>query len=287
MRRDSIFFHLFKQFPGLLFELMENPPAAGDRYQFQSIEVKETAFRIDGVFLPPDDANPKIVCFAEVQFQRDDELYDRFFAEIALFLRRSPKRYDDWRGILLFGSRSLEPSNRYLHRSMLDGSQVQCVYLDELVQEAPGRSLGLELIRLTLVPAEEAVVLARSLIAEVPQRVSPEASEDAIIDVITTIMVYQLTTRSREEIEAMLGLIQEEPRAFREERERGKAEGRQEEARSLVLRLLTRRLNALPETNRIHIEQLSLVQLEELSEALLDFTTTADLEAWLAKIPRL
>ena len=82
------------------------------------------------------------------------------------------------------------------------------------------RSLGVELIRLTIVRADEAVELARSLLLQVPEQVSPDLSERAVIDVITTIMVYQLATRSREEIEAMLGLNLEEPRALREERER-------------------------------------------------------------------
>ena len=130
---------------------MDDPPSYGSRYQFESVEVKETAFRLDGVFLPPEDANPKVVCFAEVQFQRDEELYDRFIAEVSLFLRRTQIRYDDWRGVLLFGSRTLELSNRYLHRSVLDGPQVQSVYLDELNDVTESRSLGLELIRLTIV----------------------------------------------------------------------------------------------------------------------------------------
>jgi predicted transposase YdaD len=50
MRRDSIFYKLFKQFPGLLFDLVDKPPPAAEKYQFESVEVKETAFRIDGVF---------------------------------------------------------------------------------------------------------------------------------------------------------------------------------------------------------------------------------------------
>ena len=288
MRRDTIFFQLFKQFPGLLFELMEDPPQQGYRYQFESVEVKEATFRLDGVFLPPEDACPKVVCFAEVQFQRDEELYDRFIAEVALFLRRTQIQYDDWRGVLLFGSRTFEPSNRYLHRSILDGPQVQSVYLDELADSTPQRSLGIELIRLTIVTADEAVELARSLLSQVPEQVSPDRSERAIIDVITTIMVYQLATRSREEIEAMLGLNLEEPRALREERERGEAqgrqEGRQEEARSLIIRQLTRRFGVVSPERTAQIDRLSLVQLEELGEALLDFAAVAELDAWLVKM---
>jgi predicted transposase YdaD len=56
MRRDSIFYQLFRQSPTLLFELLPQPPANAQGYIFESIEVKETAFRIDGVFLPPNPA---------------------------------------------------------------------------------------------------------------------------------------------------------------------------------------------------------------------------------------
>jgi Domain of unknown function (DUF4351) len=42
-----------------------------------------------------------------------------------------------------------------------------------------------------------------------------------------------------------------------------------------------RRLGALPEAPRSHIQHLSLTQLEALGEALLDFRAIADLEAWL------
>jgi len=65
---------LFSQFPGLLFELMTDPPPHPIGYQFESVELKETAFRIDGVFLPSAAAEPQVVCFAEVQLQKDDDL---------------------------------------------------------------------------------------------------------------------------------------------------------------------------------------------------------------------
>lgn len=108
MRRDSIFYKLFKQFPGLLFDLVDQPPPEAADYQFESVEVKETAFRIDGVFLPPANAASKIVFFAELQFQKDEDLYHRFFSELFLFLYRHSIRYDDWFGVVIFPSRSLE-----------------------------------------------------------------------------------------------------------------------------------------------------------------------------------
>lgn len=65
--------------------------------------------------------------------------------------------------------------------------------------------------------------------------------------------------------------------------QQGEQRGSLQEARSLVLRQLTRRLGNLPPNLRAPIEALSLTQLESLSEALLDFQTMADLEAWLVE----
>ena len=53
MKRDSIYYQIFKRFPGLLFELVDDPPLQAQNYKFESVEVKETAFRIDGVLTPP------------------------------------------------------------------------------------------------------------------------------------------------------------------------------------------------------------------------------------------
>jgi predicted transposase YdaD len=68
-------------------------------------------------------------------------------------------------------------------------------------------------------------------------------------------------------------------------RELGQQEGAQREAIALILRQLNRRLRlqSLPESLLSQVQQLSLPQLENLSEALLDFQTLADLERWLGK----
>jgi flagellar biosynthesis/type III secretory pathway protein FliH len=63
--------------------------------------------------------------------------------------------------------------------------------------------------------------------------------------------------------------------------ERGKEEGQQEQAQTLVLRLLQKRVGELPQQVREQIQGLSLEQLEALGEALLDFGAIADLLNWL------
>jgi predicted transposase/invertase (TIGR01784 family) len=66
--------------------------------------------------------------------------------------------------------------------------------------------------------------------------------------------------------------------------QRGRQEGRQEGERSLILRQLTRRVGELPQQVLERIENLSLEQLENLGEALLDFQVQADLETWFSTL---
>ncbi|MBD1882048.1 DUF4351 domain-containing protein [Coleofasciculus sp. FACHB-T130] len=63
--------------------------------------------------------------------------------------------------------------------------------------------------------------------------------------------------------------------------EEGIEQGKQQEALSLVMRLLPRRIGAVAPELQQRIQQLSQTQLEDLAEALLDFSSAADLEDWL------
>ena len=61
----------------------------------------------------------------------------------------------------------------------------------------------------------------------------------------------------------------------------GKAEGIKQEAVSLVLRQLKRRIGTISAEDESRITGLSVEQLEALGEALLDFSSCDDLSAWL------
>jgi hypothetical protein len=63
--------------------------------------------------------------------------------------------------------------------------------------------------------------------------------------------------------------------------EQGLQRGRQEEGRSLVRRLLLRRIGMITPTSEAKILTLSISKLEILCEALLDFSSSADLDDWL------
>ncbi len=131
MRRDSIFFRLFQQFPTLLFELVDDPPDNADRYRFDSVAVKETKFEIDGVFLPPS-GRKGVVYFCEVQFQLDKKLYERLWSESSRYFYQNCTRLSDWQAVVIYPSRSMEQQNLHAHRSLLNGGQLHRVYLNEL-----------------------------------------------------------------------------------------------------------------------------------------------------------
>jgi hypothetical protein len=63
--------------------------------------------------------------------------------------------------------------------------------------------------------------------------------------------------------------------------QQGLQQGRQQEALSLIIRQLNRRFGVLTPQLQERIQSLSVADLEDLGEALLDFSAVADLEAWL------
>ncbi len=135
------------------------------------------------------------------------------------------------------------------------------------------------LMVLTTLEDEQATQEARYLLARNQQEETQPANR-AIIELITTIMVYKFENKSQREVEEMLGITLKETRVYREIKEEGIQEGEQRE-KSLILRLLTRQVGELPEDVRQQVEVLSLEELENLGEALLDFSSMADLQVWL------
>jgi predicted transposase/invertase (TIGR01784 family) len=269
MRRDTIFYQLFRQSPSLLFDLISQPPEDASLYTFDSVEVKETSFRLDGVFVPP---NPSgTVHFCEVQFQPDELLYERMLSEISIYIYRHRNLFADWKAIVIYPSRSLEQSNHSVVIDMLASGRIVRVYLDELgtVSELP---IGLGLMVLTTLEGDEAK-------AEAQRLVDRNRKSGAIINLVSTIVLYKFSTLTRDEVDLMLGIELQQTRVYQD----AKADGRAEEGQSLVLKQLTRKLGNISPEVRSRVNSLTLDKLESLGEDLLDFTSMADLEAWLSQ----
>ena len=222
-------------------------------------------------FYPTLPTSEPTVYFVEVQFQRDEKLYGRLFAEVMLFLRQNPE-FRAWQVVVIYGDHTCSPRDSRPYESLLALPQVQLLYLNELA-ETESESVEVGLVRLIVEPQERAIAQAQQLI-ERARNSSSQLSASAIMEMIETIVVYKFPQMSRQEIKAMFGLSElKQTRVYQE--------GREEGERSLVLRLLTRRVGNLPQPLQAQINQLPLEALEALGEALLDFAAMDDLVKWL------
>ena len=267
VKTDSIFYQLFQNFPSIFFELIGQPASTGNTYQFTSVEVKQTAFRIDGLFLPSDDSADQPIYFVEVQFQRDERFYQRFFGEIFLYLSQY-ERANDWRGVVIFRSKSLDPGVKPQYRELLASPRIRRIYLDEL-GEAADQSLGVGAVKLVVETKNKAVDLARQLLNKASQEIADEALRRQVIELIETIVLYKFPQMTRQEMEAMFGFSElKQTRYFQDVMQEAKEEGLQEGEMKAKLEAVPRLL-ALGLTVEQVAEALSLTieQVRQAAEA--------------------
>ena len=225
------FFTLMKAPPSLMPVLFRSFWQQVSKY-FTSEEVKETAFRIDGLLKSNRESRP--LYFTEVQFQPKDDFYSKFFAEIFVYLHRNQSN-QDWRGVALFARKSLEPQTQKRYKELLNNKRVRRIYLDQL-SISENSSLGLKAIGLIVQgqnSAQKTVELTRELISEAKEELEDDVLAEAVVELMKTIVVYKLPNLSRQELEAMFELADlKETRYVKElqaeSKEKGKAEGKAE-----------------------------------------------------------
>lgn len=255
MKTDTLFYRLFQTDPGLALDLAGLSVPAPSRYRFGSHEVKQTAFRMDGVLAPPDDLPAAPLVFVEAQFQPDETFYLRFFGEIILYLRQYlPDR--PWRALAIYPSAEAERRIEavlpflclpYLHR----------VYLNELpLLDSPNPKLWL----IALFLAEEAQIPA--IVGKVQTHRAQRPSDGVDwLELLETVLVYKLPHLDREEIQIMFGFNDidlKQTRFYRQAVNEGRQEGieegiekgRVEGEATLLLRLLERRFGPLSKAAR-------------------------------------
>ena len=238
MKTDSIFYRIFQQYPRSFFELLQRPSDEANLYQFTSVEVKQLAFRLDGLFLPTTEEPSQPFYLVEVQFQPDEAFYYRIFAELFLYLRQyQPPQ--PWHFVVIYPSRNIEREHPHQFCELIDSQRVTRIYLNEL--EETEDAFGLNIIKLIVKPETEAVEIAKRLINQAQQELPVASIQREIIDLIETIIVYKLPQASREEIAKMLGLTDlKQTRFYQEAFAEGREEGIEQAQRDFVQRLASR-----------------------------------------------
>ncbi len=269
MRTDTIFYQLFQSYPSLLFELVGLPPETAQGYQFSSAEIKELAFRFDGIFLP--DTPDKLIWFVEVQFQKVEQFYRQFITEIMLYLNQyAPPQ--DWRAVAIFPNRNTEPPRSLHYRELFASDRVKVVYLNEIEAKSP----YLGLVKLIITPEEEVIAPARELVLKYREVAG-------LLEFVETILAYKLKHLTREEIEAMFTLGDlKQTRVYQDAYREGRQEGKQEGEVRTILRIINRKFGTVSPQLVSQISSLPIERLDDLAEAVLDFQTLDDLVRWLA-----
>lgn len=279
MKTDALFYQLFQTLPDLFFKLAGI--TYSESYRFQSVELKQTAFRLDGIFVPQVRELPLI--FVEVQFQKDKRFYGRFFSEIMLYLYQQQPKQTAWQAVAIFPSRNVDNGSLEHYQLLMPG--LQRIYLDEILPQE--NSSILNLLAIVIASDSKAIEIAKSLLQE---PIYQNQKQELLLSTLETILSYKLPHLPREEIWKMIDLSHIDitrtlfyQDAIREGRQEGRQEGRKEEGQSLLIRLLTKRFGNLKTTLSKKIAQLSLEELEQLTDDFLSLNNLEDLTHWLEK----
>ena len=223
MKTDAIFYEIFKEFPNIFFEIIGEPDTNTNIYEFIAPEIKQTSFRLDGVFSPLGGLSNEPLYFVEIQFYKDEKFYDRLFTSIFLYFSQYQPPNIDWFAIVIYDKRSNERTYPQRYRSLLE-PHLRRFYLDEL-EGMSDDSLGIGIVRLVVESQNKAGELAKTLINKALEELTDTLITLKVLQFIETIVVYKFPNLSLEEIEAMLNLnLLKQTRVYQEAKEEGELE---------------------------------------------------------------
>jgi len=226
MITDPIFYRLFATSPETFFLLLgmsdDMAREMAAHYEYEAIEFKETAHRSDGVFRPKEAGLP--LYFLEVQFYPLASVYADLLVKAYTYLKQHVPG-QPYCGVVLFGSRSLEPPDLAPYQPLLDAGLIRRFYLDEM-PELPNAPLGLSILYLLRQDESQAPAQARQLIARAKKEIQNAALQADLVEFIETVILYKLPKLSREEIQTMLQIHDiRESRVYQEAVEEGMEKG--------------------------------------------------------------
>lgn len=219
MRTDSIFYQFFQLLPELLGELLQDTSTAN--YAFASVEIKELARRIDGVFVPLSQEKEQRLYFVEVQFQSDDQLYERLITESILYLSQYRPSHR-WKAVAIWAKSSLDGGIPLYYEDFQRAGLLRVIYLDSLPNQD---SLGLNLLSLVTAKPEQ-VTETLNLLSQNISNLEDETFERQIIELVEKVLVYKFPNLTPEDLAAMFGQQElEQTRFYQEVLKRGEVLG--------------------------------------------------------------
>ena len=278
MKTDPLFYELFQAAPQTFFELVQiTPPCA---YRFESITVKTSEKRIDGVLEPADASQP--FYFLEVQAFPDETIYWRTLREVATFFEQRPHLKDrEWQASVLWLDKADDPGVGTLHL-LTSPPNARLVSFDliQLLKQLPETSLALNVLRPLLVQDEREV---RENVVQWVENIRQATAQDAnleerLIGVLSQMIEEKFKTLNYKELSKMLRLTPfHETESFRE--------ALKEERVETLVSMIEVKFGISPETAETvaaDLKQLDLNILKTLFRQLLRLDTFEQLKFWIS-----
>ncbi len=178
MKTDPLFYELFQTYPHIFFEIAQILPSCP--YRFESITVKATEKRIDGVLEPTVEKQP--IYFVEVQASPDQQIYWRVLRESSTYFEQRPSLKDnEWSAYVIWLDKK---DDRGFKESVIYNEQkkqrIFSIDLIGVLKKLSANSLALNVLKPLIVDNEEEVrqnivswieqIHAADLSADVEQR---------------------------------------------------------------------------------------------------------------------
>ncbi len=201
MKTDKLIYSIFQESPETALTLLGYNEALSQHYAFQSFEVKETSYRIDGVLLPDSPDLPVII--VEVQFQADDFIYERILSETLIF-RAQNRQFPKTPMVVMFASRNLDRGAGMFEPLVTSGA-IRPIYLNEVLNEET-RNLGQMLLQLMVRKSSLAddLVVAKSFTQILNQPEIPYTRKRFFLNLLINVFLEKHEPLTYKELEAMI-----------------------------------------------------------------------------------
>ncbi|MBK1632357.1 hypothetical protein CKO31_16760 [Thiohalocapsa halophila] len=161
MHTDALFYRLFQERPATVFELTGLAYDQNAGYRLSAVEVKQTAFRLDGLLAPSQGKTDAPLIFVEAQFQPKPDFYARWFAAIFLYLFRHDVTRP-WRAVVVYPDRGTDQDIPPAYAPLADAGLLQRVFLTDFLKTEE-TAVGVRLARLVVLDRATAAAEARAL----------------------------------------------------------------------------------------------------------------------------
>jgi predicted transposase YdaD len=277
MKTDPLFYELFQVRPQIFFEIAQITPTCP--YRFESITVKTTEKRIDGVLEPTVAGHP--IYFVEVQAKPDEQMYWRTSREISVYFEQRPQLQNtDWYGYVIWLDKADDKGFKKTH--IYDEQKVQrilSVHLIDILQKLPHNSLALNVLRPLIVDTEQEVRQNIATWAEQIHQV-PDLSHEAeqrLLMVMTQFIEEKFKTLSYKELAEMLKLM-----PFRETT--SYKESLQEDFTEMLVQQIETKFKFSQKTLAklvLKLRQLALDDLKAMFKVIITMKRLKEINAWL------